>query len=367
MTPRYVRTVDAVPRGERRLRHDGQGNAQDTVGMEPSGFPGRLSLHLLGGFSALGPAGLLHLESAKTEALLADLALSPGEHPRPKLHGFFWSDLPEGRPAGYNERMAGVAPCARCGGSRFVLVERDGKELAVRCSCLDEWRREAALAAVAIPERYRHCTVESFEIWNPNDPTLVKARRRTQELVDAFPAVERGLLFMGRVGTGKTHLAVAALRALVADKGAEGLYVNVTELIQQLQMSIDGAGPSREEILQPVVDARVLVLDELGACRSTEWVLDQLYFVINSRYMRQRLTLVTTNYFDSPQPVRPRPARSGGEAARALPEAVERWQETLADRITDRLRSRLYEMCDSIELRGEDYRSRERTPGGRRR
>jgi DNA replication protein DnaC len=46
---------------------------------------------------------------------------------------------------------------------------------------------------------------------------------------------------------------------------------------------------------------------------------------------------------------------------------VDRWQETLSDRISDRLRSRLYEMCESIELRGEDYRARERTPGGRRR
>lgn len=248
-----------------------------------------------------------------------------------------------------------------------MLVERDGKELAVRCACVDEWRREAALAAAAIPERYAHCTVESFEIWNPNDPTLVKARKRTQELVDAYPAVERGLLYMGRVGTGKTHLAVAALRALVIDKGAAGLYVNVTELIQQLQMSIDGPGPSREEILEPVVDAPVLVLDELGACRSTEWVLDQLYYVINSRYMRRRLTLVTTNYFDSPQPLRPRSGRPVVEPAKALPEVVERWQETLSDRITDRLRSRLYEMCDSIELRGEDFRSRDRTPGGRRR
>ncbi len=162
------------------------------------------------------------------------------------------------------------------------------------------------------------------------------------------------------------RLAVAALRALVVERGVQGLYVNVTELIQQLQMSIDGRGPSREEILQPVIDSEVLVLDELGACRSTEWVLDQLYYVINSRYMRQRLTLVTTNYLDSPQPVRARTARNA-EGPKSLPEAVERWRETLSDRITDRLRSRLYEMCDSIELRGDDFRSLGRTPGGARR
>jgi DNA replication protein DnaC len=249
-----------------------------------------------------------------------------------------------------------------------VLVERDGRELAVRCECLAQWRQDALLAAAAIPERYRHCSVESFEIWNPKDPTLVKARKRTQELIDAYPAVDRGLLFMGRVGTGKTHLAVAALRALVEERGARGVYVNVTELIHQLQMCIDGTGASRETILQPVVDSDVVVLDELGACRSTEWVLDQLYFVINSRYMRQRLTVITTNFFDMAQPLRARTAPGASpDSVAPVPEAVSRWQETLSDRITDRLRSRLYEMCDAIELRGEDYRSRERGPGGRRR
>lgn len=249
-----------------------------------------------------------------------------------------------------------------------MLVERDGRELAVRCECVAQWRHEALLAAAAIPERYRHCTVESFEIWNPKDPTLVRARKRTQELIDAYPAVDRGLLYMGRVGTGKTHLAVAALRALVTERGARGVYVNITELIHHLQMCIEGTGASRESVLQPVIDSDIVILDELGACRSTEWVLDQLYFVINSRYMRQRLTLITTNYFDIAHPLRAWPAPGASpDAGAPMPDAVSRWQETLSDRITDRLRSRLYEMCDAIELRGEDYRSRERGPGGRRR
>lgn len=239
----------------------------------------------------------------------------------------------------------------------------------MRCQCLDEWRKESVLTEAAIPERYQHCTVESFEIWNQRDPTLVKARSRTQEFIDTFPAAERGVLFMGRVGTGKTHLAVAALRAIILDRGVRGLYVNATDLIQQLQMTIDGGGPSREQILRPVIEVELLVLDELGACRPTEWVLDQLYFVINSRYMRRRLTLVTTNFLDSPQPLRARTPRPGGETpSRPSPsDVVDRWQETLSDRISDRLRSRLYEMCESIELRGEDYRARERTPGGPRR
>lgn len=250
-----------------------------------------------------------------------------------------------------------------------MVIERDGRSMAVRCQCLDEWHKESVLTEAAIPERYQHCTVESFEIWNQRDPTLVKARSRTQEFVDTFPSAGRGVLFMGRVGTGKTHLAVAALRAIILDRGVHGRYVNATDLIQQLQMTIDGGGPSREQILRPVIEVELLVLDELGACRSTEWVLDQLYYVINSRYMRSRLTLVTTNFLDSPQPPRARMPRPGGEApSRPSPtDVADRWQETLSDRISDRLRSRLYEMCETIELRGDDYRARERTPGGPRR
>jgi DNA replication protein DnaC len=207
--------------------------------------------------------------------------------------------------------------------------------------------------------------VDGFEVWSadPGARNLqVQARRRTREFVDCYPRVEQGLLYMGAVGTGKTHLAVAALKELIETKSAKGLYVNFLELVQQLQMSFDAVGPSREEILGPVTSVELLVLDELGAGRLTEWVRDLLYYVINSRYMAGRLTLFTSNYLDSPQPLRgseslPAASRPSG--------AAERWQETLADRISERLRSRLFEMCEVVELRGEDYRART-SRGGRR-
>ncbi len=246
-----------------------------------------------------------------------------------------------------------------------MIERRQGVEVAVRCACRSRGRTAALLAAASIPSRYQHCTIDGFEIWSadPGARNLqVQARRRTREFVDCYPRVEQGLLYMGAVGTGKTHLAVAALRELIETKSAKGQYVNFLELVQQLQMSFDGVGPSREEILAPVTSAELLVLDELGAGRLTEWVRDLLYYVINSRYMAGRLTLFTTNYLDSPPPLRgaeslPAASRPGG--------AAERWQETLADRISERLRSRLFEMCEVVELRGEDYRART-SRGGRR-
>ena len=261
--------------------------------------------------------------------------------------------------------LANAKDCPICSGTGFTIETREGVEVAVRCSCRHDGRSEALLVAARIPPRYAHCTVEGFEVWSSDVGSRnlqSMAKRRTREFVDCYPRLEKGLLYMGSVGTGKTHLAVAALKELIATKGAQGLYVNFLELVQQLQMSFDGGGASREEILGPVTEADLLVLDELGAGRLTEWVRDLLYYVINARYMARKVTIFTTNYLDSPQPPRGEPR--GGEAPGGYrptshdAAGPDRWQETLADRISERLRSRLFEMCEVIELRGEDYRAR---------
>ncbi|HUK13990.1 MAG TPA: ATP-binding protein, partial [Thermoanaerobaculaceae bacterium] len=254
---------------------------------------------------------------------------------------------------------ANTERCTVCGGTGWAVSTREGVEFVVRCACRGAVSAERVLRACRIPSRYRHCTIEGFEVWSSLPESRrqqFNARRRTREFVDLYPGVERGLLFMGSVGTGKTHLAVAALRELAFVKGLRGLYVNAVDLVQQLQISFDGGGPSREAILGPVTDADVLVLDEVGTGRLTDWVRDLLYYVINSRYMARRLTIVTTNYRDET------PARPAGpqnlDAVVAVPRPPDRYEETLADRISERLRSRLHEMCDVVELYGEDYRAR---------
>jgi len=190
----------------------------------------------------------------------------------------------------------------------------------------------------------------------------IAARRVTREFVDSYPAVDKGLLFVGSVGTGKTHLAVAALKELVETKGVRGVYFNALDLVQQLQMSFDGGGASREEILGPVTGAELLVLDEIGAGRLTDWVRDLLYYVINSRYMARRITIFTANYLDAAAAPT---EREGGERPPSLDAMIASGQikaatheESLADRISVRLRSRLFEMCDLVELRGPDFRAR---------
>jgi DNA replication protein DnaC len=261
--------------------------------------------------------------------------------------------------------------CPECRDTGFKIEERDGLHLAVRCECRRTKNHDALLRASRIPPRYMHCTVENFEIWEPAplDHLQRQARSHTREFIDCYPAVDKGLLFMGGVGTGKTHLAVAALQELTRTKGVHGLYVNALDLVQQLQMSFDGSGPGREAILAPVTEADLLVLDELGAGKLSEWVRDLLYYVINSRYMAKRVTVCTANDLDGPQAsVRRGPVElaSHGPTDATDLGGTSYGPESLADRISLRLRSRLYEMCEVIELRGDDYRACRLAAPGRR-
>jgi DNA replication protein DnaC len=234
--------------------------------------------------------------------------------------------------------------CERCGGTGWMLVEKDGVEVARRCGCADATRRQRLLDEAGIPARYRHCTLDGFELWNQKDPTLAKVRRAVQEFVDLWPEVDRGLLLMGPVGTGKTHLAVAALQEVVATKtpAVRARFRDFTSLVLEIQMTFDGSGGSRE-ILSPLITADLLVLDELGAGKTTPWVMDLLYYLVNTRYVEGRVTIFTTNYSDFPK-----------QAS----------EESLTDRVSARIRSRLWEMCRRLELRGADYRS-ERIAGTR--
>ncbi len=224
---------------------------------------------------------------------------------------------------------------------------RDGDRYAEDCECRLNVRASQRLAAARIPKRYEHCSLESYEFgMRAGEDSLLHAQYMASKFVDNYPAMTggRGLIFTGSIGIGKTHLAVGILRSIILERGARGLFVDYRDLLKQIQNSYNPQVATTEmELLRPVFEAEVLVLDELGATKPTEWVWDTVAHILNTRYLDKRTTIVTTNYPDRP----PSTLNSAGHPVR---------EETLGDRIGERMRSRLSEMCQTIEMSGEDFR-----------
>jgi DNA replication protein DnaC len=217
--------------------------------------------------------------------------------------------------------------CEACFGTGTKLDPVKG---AIPCPCRKPDRFRKLLAAARIPRRYQKCSFANFNSapGTSQDNALLHAHKFANE----YPAVERGLLFMGPAGVGKTHLAVSIIKDLI-EKGFAGLFYEFGSLLKEIQDSYNPISKSSElKVLAPVFQADVLVLDELGATVPTDWVRDTMYQIINKRYNDNKLTIFTTNYLDK--------------------------NKELEERVTYRLRSRLFEMCTNVVIDGEDYRRR---------
>lgn len=249
-----------------------------------------------------------------------------------------------------------TATCPLCGGTGMKPAA--GNRV-TRCDCIVAARADRLLHAARIPARYaEHCNFENFDTLNDS---LAAAKLRAQTFVREFDVTQRndGLLLVGPIGVGKTHLAVAILKDLIATRGIACLFYDYRELLKQIQNSYNASVQTTEmDVLRPVFEAEVLVLDELGAVKPTEWVWDTVSLILNTRYNEKRTTIITTNYKDLPPGGLngPRSNLSSAESARAAAR-----EETLGDRIGERMRSRLHEMCRIVQLEGFDYRQKVRS------
>ncbi len=221
-----------------------------------------------------------------------------------------------------------------------------------RCDCRVRARGETLLAAARIPRRYEHCELSNYDTDFPGaHPSLEDA----QFIASSFakkcdPRGDKGLLIIGSIGTGKTHLAVGILKELIVNRGLACLFYDYRELLKEIQNSYNSTVQTTElDVLRPVFETDVLVLDELGAVKPTEWVWDTVSLILNTRYNDNRTTIITTNFEDQP---------AAGASGSLSPARAASRGETLGDRIGERMRSRLHEMCRIVTLEGSDFRQK---------
>ena len=235
--------------------------------------------------------------------------------------------------------------CPKCRGTGFASVEKNGVRGVMRCDCIRISRSGRLMEDARIPVRYAHCELEGFGLTDTwRNESLERAKSISERYAQEYPpSTPFGLLYMGPPGVGKTHLAVGIIRKLIREKSIPCLFRTFPDLLKEIQLSYSAVSMSSElSLLRPVLESEVLLLDELGGQTPSAWVKETVSYILNYRYAENKVTILTTNYLDQED----------------LKSARKSVSFSLTERIGEPMRSRLYEMCKTVVIQGEDFRQR---------
>jgi DNA replication protein DnaC len=270
------------------------------------------------------------------------------------------------------QNIMAIENCVLCRGTGWKMVPReDGAGLAaIACDCGMVERASRVVERARIPKRYTDCDFESYvtdltdgkNYTSQQTASLKHVKMVTQAFVRDYPGGDQaGLLLMGNSGVGKTHLAVAALKEFLK-RGHTGYFCEYGALLREIQNSYRSESEMSEiKLLSPVLSVEVLVIDDLGCIKPSDWVRDTIGYILNTRYVEAsrdlsnpRCTIITTNYLDNTDEKETLPSGSRGSTIR---------KDRLEERIGARMRSRLYEMCRMVEVSAPDFRREVRQSG----
>ncbi|MBX5484451.1 MAG: ATP-binding protein [Myxococcaceae bacterium] len=250
-------------------------------------------------------------------------------------------------------------PCPRCGDLGFVYTTKEetisgkiGKrtyEVLVDCECQLRERRVRAYNDAHLPAASAHASFATFRGWTPHqDRALQVASAFAYTYSRTKPT--RGFILSGPVGTGKTHLLAAALSHLLLESGVTAAYVEISLLYATIRRGFQ-EGKSGGEIIGPLSEVEVLAIDELGKGRGSAFELETMDELIARRYNAGRTTLFATNYSLAPEK-KPLPNTTSARGYRTSADVKQAGAEPelLRERTSERIYSRLCEMCDFVEL-----------------
>jgi DNA replication protein DnaC len=224
--------------------------------------------------------------------------------------------------------MARTCPMGVCDGSGIVIDEaaRTSSFCACRSQVVAE-RRARGLSAV-VPRKFRGVSFDRPPVSGMPANVLAPVRRFVHDVHGRLDAGD-GLALAGPVGVGKTSLAMLVAKAAL-DAGRTVAIYSLPRLLAELRTTFDDDSiQSYTELMDRLTEVDLLHIDDVGAEKTSPWVLEQLYALVNARYEAERSIVITTNLIDP------------GE---------------LAEQITERTVSRLQEMCKTVPVIGPDLR-----------